>query len=111
MCEIFWAAQQSKWSKSALGFRAHNSQTTDRHETNIADTLKLRYHIPACSIVNAPSARKMFMKAVISSPDERGVYEFKSASFSSQSTSEANNLRSISSWVEFYGKFNIFEKS
>jgi len=58
VCEIIWVSEQSKWSKSALRFRADNSQQTDnKQETNIADTLKLSYHIPACSIVNAPSAR------------------------------------------------------
>ena len=57
VCEIIWVSEQSKWSKSALRFRADNSQTDKQHETNIADTLKLSYHIPACSIVNAPSAR------------------------------------------------------
>ena len=51
------------------------------------------------------------MTAVIEITRWGGVYEFKSALFSSQSTPEAENLRSISSWVEFYEKFNIFEKS
>ena len=58
VCEIIWVSEQSKWSKSALRFRA-NTQTTNKQQTNIADTLKLSYHIPACSIVNAPSARKL----------------------------------------------------
>ena len=52
------------------------------------------------------------MKAVIWKLRMRGgVYEFKSAPFSSQSTSEAKNVRSIRAWVESYEKFKIFEKS
>ena len=44
-------------------------------------------------------------------PDEGGVYEFKSALFSSQSTPRPKIPFSCSSWTIFYKSFGIFEKS